>query len=70
MENIRLSLRKAILPEIVTKMISSMLMMTMKVGEPESEEEMARRLEQLRTLIMDRFSSTQKKVKVIFGLIV
>ena len=46
------------------------LRMIMKVGEPESEEEMAERLEQLRTLIMDRFSSNQKKVKVIFGLIV
>ena len=44
--------------------------MILKVGEPESEEEMAERLEQLRTLITDRFSSTQKKVKVIFGLIV
>ena len=66
-EILRLTLWKAILPKITTEMIMmiSMMMvqiillrMMMKVDEPESEEEMAGRLEQLRTLITDRFSST------------
>ena len=37
-------------------------MMTTKVDEPEGEEEIAGRLEQLRTLITDRFSSTERQV--------
>ena len=66
-EILRLTLWKAILPKITTEMIMmiSMMMvqiillrMMMKVDEPESEEEMAGRLEQLRILITDRFSST------------
>ena len=53
--------------------IKLLMIMATKVDEPEGEDEIAGRLEQLRTLITDRFSSTgrqvsstQKKVKV-FG---
>ena len=40
---------------IMRMQITLLLMMTTKVDEPEGEEEIAGRLEQLRTLITDRF---------------
>ena len=45
---------------IMRMQITLLLMMTTKVDEPEGEEEIAGRLEQLRTLITDRFSSTDR----------
>ena len=41
-----------------------LLMMTTKVDEPESEDEIAGKLEQLQTLITDRFSSTNRQTGV------
>ena len=47
---------------IMRMQITLLLMMTTKVDEPEGEDEIAGRLEQLRTLITDRFSSTDRWV--------
>ena len=47
---------------IMRMQITLLLMMTTKVDEPEGEDEIAGRLEQLRTLITDRFSSTDRQV--------
>ena len=38
-----------------------LLMVMSKVDEPEGEDEIAGRIEQLRTLITDRFSSTHRQ---------
>ena len=42
--------------------IKLLMIMATKVDEPEGEDEIAGRLEQLRTLITDRFSSTNRQI--------
>ena len=49
---------------IMRMQITLLMMMTTKVDEPEGEEEIAGRLEQLRTLITDRFSLSDIQVLI------